>query len=444
FIRSSVGGSVMKPSDQQLPVKEDALVFESRFESGNLEKAVRVGPYEYELLLRNDLYTHKHTQWYYFRIKNAIPGVEYTFTIINLTKSDSLYNHGMQPLLYSEEEASRDGVGWIRSGYDIRYYKNEISREGKYKNRNYYSLSWKIQFNNSEDTYYFAHCYPYTYSNLQQYLQQLMNDPNKKEFCKLRILCQTIAGNHVYVVTVTSPSSNSLAKPKRTVIVTARVHPGEANASWVMKGFLDYVTGSTDDALLLREMFIFKIVPMINPDGVIVGNYRCSLIGRDLNRSYNTSLASAYPPVYHIRKLVQKLLKEREIILYCDLHGHSKKQNSFIYGCENGLSHERWLKERIFPSMMSKNAKDLFSFRSCKFKVQKYKEGTARVTMWRLGIMNSFTYETSFCGSTLGRKSGTQFTTLDFESLGAALCDTVLDYCDPDNSKVTNMMQCNS
>ena len=44
------------------------------------------GPYEYELILSNDLYTHKHTQWYYFRVGNAIPGVEYTFTIVNLTK----------------------------------------------------------------------------------------------------------------------------------------------------------------------------------------------------------------------------------------------------------------------------------------------------------------------------------------------------------------------
>lgn len=29
---------------------------------------------------------------------------------------------------------------------------------------------------------------------------------------------------------------------------------------------------------------IFFIIPMMNPDGVVVGNYRTSLIGRDLNR----------------------------------------------------------------------------------------------------------------------------------------------------------------
>ena len=31
---------------------------------------------------------------------------------------------------------------------------------------------------------------------------------------------------------------------------------------------------------------MFKIVPMLNPDGVIVGNYRTNLAARDLNRTY--------------------------------------------------------------------------------------------------------------------------------------------------------------
>ena len=33
------------------------------------------------------------------------------------------------------------------------------------------------------------------------------------------------------------------------------------------------------DAKILRDNFVFKIVPMLNPDGVINGNYRCSLAG---------------------------------------------------------------------------------------------------------------------------------------------------------------------
>lgn len=44
--------------------------------------------------------------------------------------------------------------------------------------------------------------------------------------------------------------------------------------------------GESNEAAMLREKYIFKIVPMLNPDGVIHGNYRCSLSGHDLNRKW--------------------------------------------------------------------------------------------------------------------------------------------------------------
>ena len=53
------------------------------------------------------------------------------------------------------------------------------------------------------------------------------------------------------------------------ILITARVHPGETNGSWMMKGFLDYITSSDPDAVTLRDHFIFKVIPMLNPDGVI-------------------------------------------------------------------------------------------------------------------------------------------------------------------------------
>ena len=60
------------------------------------------------------------------------------------------------------------------------------------------------------------------------------------------------------------------------------------------------------DQQLLRDTFVFKIIPMINPDGVIVGNYRCSLTGRDLNRNYRTSFKDSYPPIWHIKSMIKK------------------------------------------------------------------------------------------------------------------------------------------
>jgi len=38
--------------------------------------------------------------------------------------------------------------------------------------------------------------------------------------------------------------------------------------------------------------------------------------------------------------------------------------------------------------MLAKNASQVFSFDSCKYKVQKSKEGTGRIVVWCMGIMN--------------------------------------------------------
>ena len=52
-----------------------------------------------------------------------------------------------------------------------------------------------------------------------------------------------------------------------------------------MKGMIDFLTSSNPAALLLRQLFVIFIVPVLNPDGVLYGNNRCSLAGVDLNRS---------------------------------------------------------------------------------------------------------------------------------------------------------------
>ncbi len=39
----------------------------------------------------------------------------------------------------------------------------------------------------------------------------------------------------------------------------------------------------------LFKKFVIKIIPMINPDGVVLGNSRCNFHGYDLNRQWKKS-----------------------------------------------------------------------------------------------------------------------------------------------------------
>lgn len=71
-------------------VPGNALLFESRFESGNLRRAVHVNGNDYDLLLNWDHGTRGHTQWYYFSVSNAHAGEKYTFNIVNFCKPQSL------------------------------------------------------------------------------------------------------------------------------------------------------------------------------------------------------------------------------------------------------------------------------------------------------------------------------------------------------------------
>ena len=117
-----------------------------------------------------------------------------------------------------------------------------------------YSLTWTCKFPNDEDTYYFAHCYPYTYSDLQDYLNEIQVDHEKSQYCKQKVLCRSLAGNYIYMLTITNPTTASVQQTKKGVVVTARVHPGETNASWMMKGLLDFLLGDSADAKVRRRI----------------------------------------------------------------------------------------------------------------------------------------------------------------------------------------------
>ncbi|XP_052857356.1 cytosolic carboxypeptidase Nna1 isoform X3 [Drosophila gunungcola] len=443
FSRSAVGGARFVTNCHPMnPEEYDGLEFESRFESGNLAKAVQITPTYYELYLRPDLYTSRSKQWFYFRVRRTRRKMLYRFSIVNLVKSDSLYNDGMQPVMYSTLGAKEKSEGWRRCGDNICYYRNDDESASNSANEDdednsTYTLTFTIEFEHDDDTVFFAHSYPYTYSDLQDYLMEIQRHPVKSKFCKLRLLCRTLAGNNVYYLTVTAPSSNEEnMRRKKSIVVSARVHPSETPASWMMKGLMDFITGDTTVAKRLRHKFIFKLVPMLNPDGVIVGNTRNSLTGKDLNRQYRTVIRETYPSIWYTKAMIRRLIEECGVAMYCDMHAHSRKHNIFIYGCENKRNPEKKLTEQVFPLMLHKNSADRFSFESCKFKIQRSKEGTGRIVVWMLGITNSYTIEASFGGSSLGSRKGSHFNTQDYEHMGRAFCETLLDYCDENPNKV--------
>ena len=109
----------------------------------------------------------------------------------------------------------------------------------------------------------------------------------------------------------------------------------------MMKGVLDFLTDPHSlEAYLLRKNFVFKIVPMINIDGVVTGNYRGSLTGMDLNRKWKAPNPVIFPELASIKRMAQQFANERQVVLYCDFHGHSRARQAFMYGNDYPINPE--------------------------------------------------------------------------------------------------------
>ncbi|XP_036891719.1 cytosolic carboxypeptidase 1 isoform X2 [Sturnira hondurensis] len=429
-----------------IPEDGDILKFNSKFESGNLRKVIQIRKNEYDLILNSDINSNHYHQWFYFEVSGMRPGVAYRFNIINCEKTNSQFNYGMQPLMYSVQEALNARPWWTRVGTDICYYKNHFSRSsvaaGGQKGKSYYTITFTVNFPHKDDVCYFAYHYPYTYSTLQMHLQKLESAHNPQQiYFRKDVLCETLSGNSCPLVTITAmPESNYYEhicqfRNRPYVFLSARVHPGETNASWVMKGTLEYLMSNNPTAQSLRECYIFKIVPMLNPDGVINGNHRCSLSGEDLNRQWQSPNPDLHPTIYHTKGLLQYLAAVKRIpLVYCDYHGHSRKKNVFMYGCS--IKETVWhtsanaascdivedAGHRTLPKILSHIA-PAFCMSSCSFVVEKSKESTARVVVWReIGVQRSYTMESTLCGCDQGKYKGLQIGTRELEEMGAKFC----------------------
>ncbi|XP_048488999.1 cytosolic carboxypeptidase 1 isoform X3 [Plutella xylostella] len=425
------------------PTFNSTLTFESRFESGNLRKAIQIGPREYELILMPDVNATRRHQWFYFEVRGALAGRPYVFNIVNCEKSDSQFNFGMKPVMFSVTEAVLGRPGWVRAGSDICYYRNAYHPPAqRHGSKCYLTATFDIAFPHSSDVVYLAYHFPYTYSRMMTRIWQHSQSLPPATYFRAEPLCLSLNNNEVPLLTVSAEDtpSNPIAD-REIVFLTSRVHPGEANASWVMDGTLSCLLGTAPVAAALRAKYVVKIVPMLNVEGVVNGCHRCGLTNEDLNRRWCKPNPILHPSIYHTKGLMEYLARvwKRPPAVYCDYHGHSRKKNVFFYGCAGAeswchgdrLAPDEPAQYLLLPALMHRIS-PAFALGSCSFKVERERESTARVTVWRqLGVQRSYTMEASYCGFDRGPFKGFHLNTQHLQNVGSDFCEALNGLGDP-------------
>lgn len=133
---------------------------------------------------------------------------------------------------------------------------------------------------------------------------------------------------------------------------------------------------------------------MLNPDGVVAGNFRTSLFGKDLNRLFKTKDTTLIPEVEMARTVFTELTDtyRKKLLLFMDYHGHSTRKNAFLLG--PGIFDAQMISDvRILPKIMA-NYTEIFRYPSCSFRIDESKKKTARALFGRFAGL-SYTIETS-------------------------------------------------
>lgn len=348
--------------------------------------------------------TSNYSQWYFFKVFNIHKGKNLAklrkfsikiqkkerkvkFNIINLVKENSFYNCGQQPRVYSEKAYEKVKDKWQYDCCDVTYNKSEggVSsikthlKSMKKKKLKFYTLSFTYEFKHDLDQVYFCHCFPYTFSDLANYAKQLEKRESCKKILKIEKIGKTAIGNDLFCFVITNDIchkfpfyNNNSTKTKKAIFLTARVHPGESNSSYIIKGLIDFLLMENNTSTNhLRNDYIFFIIPMLNPDGVKYGHYRCNLYGYDLNRQWQNPNKILQNPIFLAKIYLKNLRNHFDIELISDFHGHSKSQDVFLYGCNYNEEaseslNERNLSIRRFPFILSK-LKDYFSYEKSSF-----------------------------------------------------------------------------
>jgi hypothetical protein len=167
---------------------------------------------------------------------------------------------------------------------------------------------------------------------------------------------------------------------------------------------------------------------MLNPDGVVAGNYRTSFFGKDLNRTFDQSRKFAFPETFLLLELARELKRKhkRRFCLYIDLHGHSVKKNVFMYGPDFGIQHANYETSRELPRLLAALT-SAFRYYSCIFRIASEKAATGRAIFNRtLDVPFTYTLESSN-GFYYDANARTElpFTAKKWREIGVCLCKAI-------------------
>lgn len=230
----------------------DGVVFSNRLACARLNGVKRLGANRYEVTIAPESLPINPSPWYGFSIEASKPRtVSIAFH----------YEHGRQRYW---PKLSTDGTDWhaAAAGAFVK------AADGRY------TLTIEV---GTQPLRVFAQT-PVCLRDFRQWESRLEPVPGMR----MRTIGHSVQGRPLRML------SFGNRQARQMVLVIGRQHPPEVTGSKALMPFVDRLAADTPLARRFRAHTLVLVVPLINLDGVVEGNWRGNMDGKDLNRDWGT------------------------------------------------------------------------------------------------------------------------------------------------------------
>ena len=448
------------------------ITFTSEFNSGNMKQCTKIKENQFSILIASDCegkYILNKISifkiWFYFGVISEKER-NIKISIDNLNNFYKIFKNGYKicynildenetPTSYQNKYKENEEANWKRLDTD---YELNLDIESNL-------LSIKFNFDLPKKRYVlFSFCFPWSYDKNESFLKHIKEKiKNKNIYYHDEILTLSKEKRNIHLLTITSKKNiinnkkesninglfpdknrcNLILHDKHIIFITARVHPGETPGTLMFNGILKLLIDNDNQmSKILLDNFIFKLIPIINVDGVSNGYFRLNNEGYNLNRCYLGPSPKITPENYAITKLFYFYSSNYKVRYYFDLHADMNVRGVYTFG--NALKvFEEHVENVLFSFIFKINCSHV-DFSHCIFTQKSMgskakndvagKEATSRVQFYqKTGLIHTYTVESTYFKGEFNKENTENenakiYLIKDFEKTGIDLLKSILDY----------------
>jgi hypothetical protein len=296
------------------------------FEGGSLGRVEALSETHFRLGVKGEKDQdgrNRQANWYFFRVDGA-PRREMTFDMVDLPGE---YNYQPNRGAVTKDTPpviSFDGKTW-RHADRFEYDAGEPML--------------RVRVTPAASRFWVAHTPPYTGESLARLRADAARHPDFGE----EVIGKTLGGRDLVLWTITAGGAGG----KPAIWLMFRQHSWETGSSWAGEGAVRALLADDADAGALRRRFVWKILPLADPDGVARGGVRFNARGFDLNRNWDVTDGGNMPEITAQRAAVKRWLDAGHTVdLFFSLH--NTETSEYLEGPPEG---HRPLAERFFAAL---------------------------------------------------------------------------------------------